>query len=294
MHKRKKQLVLQTVPQFITHAGDEKKTKQMIKPKQCEDYCSFFFYPYSHLCLSCLVFTCKSLVRQQETDVCSAEFTARGAGVMHWAHPKLSRPTNGASPRRRARRYCYGCHRKWTTSSVCVCVCDKAAHLHVTRALLASSPLSLPHPTCPLFRHVDSARPPSRCRSCRARTHANVETEENLPDKTPCANHPSPLLLTVTTFCPSAATAVALPSPYFWWRSVSHTSFSLSRSICQSACHSSVAPLSIRPVSQLVPEPSFGLPCLSNANLICSSVPESFSRFPLCTMGPTWNNYWLT
>lgn len=44
-----------------------------------------------------------------------------GAGVMHGAHPKLSRPTNSLSPRRRQLRYHYACHCKWTTSCVCVC-----------------------------------------------------------------------------------------------------------------------------------------------------------------------------
>lgn len=184
---------------------------------------------------------------------------------------------------------------------LCVCVSvrewewDKATHLHMTWSLFSPDFLSLapsPYiPVCsPLYLSVPSYLPALHRCPCRTRTrrNANVETEEKLSDKTPCANHPSLLSLTVTTFCPSAATTVASPSPYFWWCSVSRTSFSLSRSICQSACHSSVAPLSIKPVSQLVPELSFGLPCLSNANLICSSARESVSRFSLSIAGPTW------
>lgn len=73
-----------------------------------------------------------------------------GAGVMHWAHPKLSRPTNSLSPRRRQLRYHYACHCKWTTSSVCVC--DKATHLHMTWSLFSWLPsVFFPHPTSPLF-----------------------------------------------------------------------------------------------------------------------------------------------
>lgn len=64
-----------------------------------------------------------------------------------------------------------------------------------------------------------------------------------------------------------------------WWHSVSHTSFSLSHPICLSACHSTVAWLSIKPVSLPVPQLSFWSPCPSTASLICSSVFFSpFSR----------------
>lgn len=86
--------------------------------------------------------------------------------------------------------------------------------------------------------------------------------------QTPCANHPLLLLPTVTTLCPSKVPM----SQHVWWHSMSHTSFSLSHSICLSVCHSTVAWLSIKPVSLPVPQPSFWSPCPSTASLICSSV----------------------
>lgn len=69
-------------------------------------------------------------------------------------------------------------------------------------------------------------------------------------------------------------------SQHAWWQSVSRSSFSLSHSICLSACHSAVARLSIKPVSLPVPRPSFWSPCPSTANLICSSV--FFRPFSRC------------
>lgn len=82
-----------------------------------------------------------------------------------------------------------------------------------------------------------------------------------------------------------------LLSQHVWWRSVSHTSFSLSHSICLSECHSTVAWLSIKPVSLPVPQPSFWSPCPSTASLICSSVFFTpFFPFGPAVMGPSWKH----
>lgn len=61
-----------------------------------------------------------------------------GAGVMHRAHPKLSRLTNSLSstPAEISLHVtANGPHPQWVCMCVCVYWCDKATHLHVTWSL---------------------------------------------------------------------------------------------------------------------------------------------------------------
>lgn len=68
-------------------------------------------------------------------------------------------------------------------------------------------------------------------------------------------------------------------SQHVWWHSVSHTSFSLSHSICLSACHSTVAWLSIKLVKSACPPTVFLVSLSINCQLNLSSVFFSpFSR----------------
>lgn len=169
---------------------------------------------------------------------------------MHWAHPKLSRPTNSA-PRAEisARVIANGPH------PPCVRACDKATHLHVTWSLfLLTSSLLLPRPTIPTFVTLIqyALLPQLRAGAVAARMQM-LKLRKNSEIRLP-------LPITLRYFNSLWQPSVRQLPQRFWWCSVSHTSFSLSHSICQSACHSSVAPLSIKAVSQLVPKPSFGLP----------------------------------
>lgn len=122
----------------------------------------FFFsitpFPYLFLCPPCFVQVWNPHKTTRDWRLLS-RVHGGGTGVMHWAHPKLSRPTNSSSPRRRQLRYHYACHRKWTTSSVCVC--DKATHLHMTWSLFSWLPLSFPSSYIPTFCHFNSICPPS-------------------------------------------------------------------------------------------------------------------------------------
>lgn len=144
MHKHIKQLVLQTSHNGISIHNkcrrlhrEKNRWGSWVKPKSCVrrhdesekkkctvgSYHIFFIpsFPYFYLCPPCFVQVWNPHKTAGDWRLLSRVHSG-GAGVMHWAHPKLSRPTNSSSPRRRQLRYHYACHCKWTTSSVCVCV----------------------------------------------------------------------------------------------------------------------------------------------------------------------------
>lgn len=174
--------------------------------------------------------------RQSQIDICSAEFTVQG--LIRYTETTQNCQDWHIAHLRHELKYHYTCHCKCTHTQggnawVCVCLCDKAAHLLMTWSLFLAFLSLIQNVLLPLWSKL--------LLLSHIHMHPNDKPSKPLAA---CASHPLLLLLNVTT-----VHQMVQFLQYVWWHLVSHTSFSLSHSICLSACHSSVALLSIKPVS---------------------------------------------